>query len=143
MSRSRPSVTALVAVLLLSVGLAGALTLSPSARTTLRWSIYSGHYKRQVAELPPPADGYLRHIEWDGWGFPGAGNTVVYLVLDPSNRLAAAAAAGKPGALPGLPCEVYKIRELDSSWYTASFYTDTDWEHCAQPSPTASGGRGR
>ena len=140
---SRPSVTALVAVLLLSVGLAGAWTLSPSARTTLRWSIYSGHYKRQVAALPPPADSYLRHVEWDRWGFPGAGTTVVYLVLDPSNRLAAAAASGKPGAFPGIPCEVYKVRELDSSWYTALFYTDSDWEHCAQASRSASGERGR
>lgn len=132
MNRSRVSVAALIAVLLLSVGLAGAWTLSPSARTTLRWSISSGHYKRQVLALPPPMDGYLRHVEWDRWGFPGAGNTVVYLVLDPTNGLAAAATSGKPGAFPGLPCEVYKVRALESTWYTVVFYTETDWEHCGQ-----------
>jgi hypothetical protein len=77
-------------------------------------------------------DGYLRHVEWDGWGFPGAGNTVVYLVLDPTNGLAAAGTSGKPGAFPGLPCEVYKVRALDSTWYTVVFYTETDWEHCGQ-----------
>lgn len=29
------------------------------------------------------------------------------------------------------PERLLVVRELDNSWYTALFYTDTDWEHCA------------
>jgi len=129
---ARGRVAALVAGLLLVAGLVGAWTLSPSTRTTLRWSLSSSRYKRQVLALRPTADGYLKHVEWDGWGFPGAGNTVVYLAFDPSNQLVAAASDGKSGKFPGLPCDVYKVRELESEWYTVLFYTETDWEHCAK-----------
>jgi hypothetical protein len=94
----------------------------------MRWTLSSSRYKRQVLALPPTADGYLKHMEWDGWGFPGAGNTVVYLVYDPSQKLAAA--SGKSGKFPGIPCDVYRVRGLSNNWYTVWFYTETDWEHC-------------
>ena len=128
MTRPRASV---VIAAVLSLGLAVAWTVSPSARTSLRWSVRSRHYKGEVLALPAPADGYLKHIEWDGWGFPGAGNTAVYLVFDPSHALAAAAAKKKPGRLPGIPCDVYEVRQLESSWYTVLFYTDSSWDRCA------------
>ena len=118
-----------VTMMLLLAGLPLAWWLSPSLRTTLRWPFLSRRYKRQVAALPLPPNGYLQHIVWDRWGFAGI-ETDVYLVFDPSNRLAAAAASGKPGTFPGLPCEVYNVREIDWGWYIAWFYTDTDWEHC-------------
>jgi hypothetical protein len=106
--------------------------LFPGITTPIKWSIKwffsSSRYKSQVLTLPPPVDGYLKHVEWDGWGF--LNHTYEYLVLDPSNGLAAGAASGKPGKFPGLPCEVYEVRKLDSSWYLVGFYTDYDWDRC-------------
>jgi hypothetical protein len=118
-----------LAVVLLLLGLAGAWTLSFSMRTTVRWALSASRYKRQVLDLPQAAGGHLRHIEWDGWGFAGE-NTVAYLVFDPSDQLKSAGPTRRAGKLPGLPCDVYQVRQLDSSWYTVLFYTDTDWEHC-------------
>ena len=66
-----------------------------------------------------------------GWGFPGAGDTTVYLVFDPNNSLAAAAHSHAPGKYNGLPCEVFKVRRLEIHWYTVQFYTDTAWDDCA------------
>ena len=49
------------------------LKYSVDVRATMRWLFRSKIYKAEVLELPRPADGDLRHMEWDGWGFPGAG----------------------------------------------------------------------
>lgn len=97
----------------------------------MRWTFSASRYKSRVLALPPARDGNLRHIEWDGWGFPGAGNTVAYLVFDPSNQLAGVAPKHVATRLPGLPCDVNDVRRLDSGWYSVLFYTGTDWEHCA------------
>jgi hypothetical protein len=78
-----------------------------------------------------PTDGSLKHIEWDGWGFPGAGNTVVYLVHDPDDRLATAAKSHSASKLGAIPCSAASVRRLERCWYTLSFYTDTDWDHYA------------
>ena len=56
----------------------------------------------------------LRRIEWDGWRFPGAGDTVTYLVFDPSERLREASRTGRPGKFPGIPCEVLWVSRLES-----------------------------
>ncbi len=100
-------------------------------RTTTRWLTHSRSYKMQVLNQPRPSDGNLKHIEWDGWGFPGAGDTTVYLVNDPSDRLQEAITKRFPGKFSGIPCEVVRVRRLESHWYTVLFYTDTDWSHCA------------
>jgi hypothetical protein len=68
----------------------------------------------------------LKHIQWDGWGW-GGNNTVVYLVFDP---LAHGATSGSAGNYPGIPCEIYRVRRLESQSYTVQFYTDSDWNHC-------------
>jgi cell division protein FtsW (lipid II flippase) len=99
-------------------------------RTTARWFAHSTDYKRQVAAQPVPSDGSLRHVEWDGWGFVGAGDTTVYLVEDPSDRLAAAAGSHSPGKLSGVPCKVANVHRLERHWYTVLFYTDTAWDYC-------------
>ena len=70
-------------------------------------------------------------MEWDGWGFPGAGDTNVYLVFDPSDSLISASKSRSPGKYKGMPCEIYRVRRLESQWYSVVFYTDTDWDHCA------------
>ena len=128
MTKSRTHIAVFVGGLLVLVGFTCAWTLSPSVRTIFKWSLCSSLYKKQVLDQPPTADGYLKHIEWDGWGFPGAGNTVVYLVFDPSDQLSSATANGKDRKFLGLPCEVSRVSKLDKNWYTVRFYTDTQWK---------------
>jgi len=99
-------------------------------RTAGRWILWSKVYKSQLLAQPNPAKGELRHMEWDGWGFPGAGDTYVYLVFDPSDSLAAAAKSHSPAKLSGIPCEVPKVRRLESHWYSVVLYTDTNWGEC-------------
>jgi len=99
-------------------------------RTTARWLLWSRKYKAEVLAQPVPANGTLRHTEWDGWGFPGAGDTTVYLVFDPNDSLAAAARSHAPGKFSGMPCEVAGVRRLESHYYSVLFYTPTDWDHC-------------
>jgi hypothetical protein len=99
-------------------------------RSEVRWLWNSKAYKAQVLAQPAPVNGELRHIEWDGWGFPGAGDTVVYLVFDPNDSLAATVSSRVSGKFNGIPCEVPQVRRLESNWYTLLFYTDTTWGHC-------------
>src|SRR6266851_3684063 len=98
-------------------------------RTAGRWVLWSKGYKAEVLAQPGSANGELKHVEWDGWGFPGAGDTVVYLVFDPNDSLAEAAKSHSPGKFSGIPCEVPRVRRLESHWYSVMFYTDTDWGH--------------
>ena len=104
--------------------------VSDDVRTTGRWFIQSGRYKTEILAQPNSTNGELKHAEWDGWGFAGAGDTVVYLVFDPNDSLAAAAKSHSPGKYSGIPCEVPNVRRLENHWYTVLFYTDTDWNHC-------------
>lgn len=108
----------------------GLLTNSRKLHDASRWLLWSKDYKAQVLAQPDSANGSLKHIEWDGWGFPGAGNTVVYLVFDPNDSLSAAAKSRSPGKFSGIPCEVYRVRRLENHYYSVLFYTNTDWDHC-------------
>jgi hypothetical protein len=106
--------------------------VSDDVRTTGRWLIHSKSYKAEVFAQSTSADGALKHVEWDGWGFAGVGDTVVYLVFDPNDSLATAARKRSPGKFSGIPCRVVNIQRLESHWYTVLFYTDTTWDHCSQ-----------
>ena len=99
-------------------------------RTRTRWLLWSRDYKAKVLAQPVSASGALRHIEWDGWGGFGAGDTVEYLVFDPNDSLLTAAKSHSPGKFSGIPCEVVRVRRLDSQYYSVLFYTDTDWDRC-------------
>lgn len=103
---------------------------SRELHTATRWLLWSKHYKAQVQAQPDSADAALKHIELDGWGFPGAGNTVVYVVFDPDDSLSAAARSHSPGKIRGIPCGVYRVRHLESHYYSVLFYSDTDWGRC-------------
>ena len=105
--------------------------VSDDVRTTGRWLIESHKYKAEILAQPDSANGELKHAEWDGWGFAGAGDTIVYLVFDPNDSLAAAARSRSAGKYKGIPCEVPQVRRLENRWYTVLFYTDTDWKHCS------------
>jgi hypothetical protein len=99
-------------------------------RATTRWFLWSKNYKANVLAQPDSTNGTLKHIEWDGWGFPGAGDTVVYLVFDPNELLSKSASTHSPGKLSGIPREVATVNRMESHYYTVIFYTDTDWSHC-------------
>ena len=51
-------------------------------RNASRWLTYARVYKAEVLSGSEPGGGQLRHAELEGWGFPGAGDTVVYVVFD-------------------------------------------------------------
>ena len=99
-------------------------------RDAVRWLVFGRNFKVQVLEQPKPAPTLLKHIEWEGWGFAGS-DTTVYLVFDPTDTLAIAAKTRKSGKFAELPCEVFRVRQREKEWYTVQFYTNTDWEHCA------------
>jgi len=98
--------------------------------STARWWLQSKDYKAEVLKQPACANGELRHIEWDGWGFAGS-ETVAYLVFDPKDSLAGPARSHSRGKFTGIPCEVPEVRRLDSHWYTVAFYTNTGWDSCS------------
>lgn len=99
-------------------------------RIVTRWMLLSRTYQTKVSDQAKPAHGFLRHVEWDSWGFAGVGDTVVYLVLDPRDDLQAAAQSKKAGRFPSIPCEVPQFTRLESQWYLVEFYADTTWAHC-------------
>jgi cell division protein FtsW (lipid II flippase) len=99
-------------------------------RNKSRWLTQSRSYKSAVLAQPISPRGELKHVEWDGWGGPGAGDTTVYLVFDPNNSLSSRIKPNSDSIPPGIPCKVFKINRLESQWYTVQFYTDTAWNYC-------------
>ncbi len=97
-------------------------------RDALRWGLWSRRYKSALAAQRSPPIGEFGHVEWDGWGFPGAGNTTVYLVFDPKDSLAVAAQGNYPDGFLGLPADAARVRRLEKFWYAVTFFTDTTWE---------------
>lgn len=97
--------------------------------STVQWHLRSKDYKAKVLAQPVTANGELKHIELDFWGFPRA-DTVMYLVFDPTDSLSTAAKSHSPGKFSGIPCEVYRVRRLESHYYTVLFYTNTNWDRC-------------
>jgi len=108
----------------------GLLKNALDVRSEARWLFTSKEYKAKVLAEPVLANGELRHILWDGWGFAGVAVTDVFLVYDPNDSLSAAAKSHSPGKFSGIPCEVYRVHRLESHYYTVFFYSDTSWDHC-------------
>jgi hypothetical protein len=86
---------------------------SAELRTRTRWLIHSNEFKSDLLAHSIPANGDLRHIEWDGWGWAGM-DTTEYLVFDPADSLAGAAKTHSKGKFPGIPCEVPRVHRLES-----------------------------
>lgn len=99
-------------------------------RDASRWLFQAQTYKASVLALPVPPNGDFRHVEWEGWGFAGAGDTTVYLVVDPSDSLSGPAKNHLIGKFTGVSCAAYRIHRLEKHWYTVAFYTDTSWGQC-------------
>ncbi|MGB7556577.1 MAG: hypothetical protein WBM04_19585 [Candidatus Korobacteraceae bacterium] len=108
--------------------------LLPQWRFDIRWFATARQYKPVLLSQPSPKNGFFRHAEWDGWGFPGAGDTTVYVVYDPSDSLLGVRRSDTNVSVAGLPCQVSRVKRLQESWYAVVFYTDSDWEHCP-PNP--------
>jgi hypothetical protein len=102
---------------------------NPTAiRTAARWLASSRDYKEKVLSQSVPS-GELKHIEWDGWGWAGM-DTTMYLVFDPTDSLSEAASSHQSGKFNGIPCQVQRVRRLESSWYTVLLYTNEFWDRC-------------
>lgn len=115
---------AVLSMLIVYGAVSGGLFLFPGSREmhwTARWFLWSKNYKAKVPARPDSTNGTLRHIEWDGWGFPGAGDTVVYLVFDPNDSLLTAARSHSPGKFGGIPCDVPSVRRLESQYTSFCF----------------------
>jgi hypothetical protein len=128
--RGKQRLSALSAFALFLVFTAVLFARLDEMRSDARWFVYGRTFKANLLTQPNAAGGLFKHIEWEGWGFAGAGDTVVYLVFDPTDSLASASKTRASGRFSGLPCDVYRVRRLDTKWYAVYFYTDTDWEHC-------------
>jgi hypothetical protein len=89
-------------------------------RTFARWHLWSGQYKSAILAEPTPANGDLKHIEWDGWGWGGQ-DFSVFLVFDPTDSLSGPARNNRSGKLNGIPFEVSGVRRLDAHWYLIIF----------------------
>jgi energy-coupling factor transporter transmembrane protein EcfT len=127
MLKKRRQRQSILSMLVVYWAVSAALVPNYSAiRETSRWLGWSHDYKDEVLAQPASGNGELKHVEWDGWGFPGAGDTTVYLVFDPTDSLAAAK-SHRPGKFNGIPCEVPLVRRLESHWYSVLFYTDEWW----------------
>jgi hypothetical protein len=74
-----------------------------SIRSAAKWFMWSQSYKREVLAQSGGTAGELKHIEWDGWGFPGAGDTTVYLVYDPTDSSRRRPKAISPANLLAFP----------------------------------------
>jgi hypothetical protein len=96
-------------------------------RNAARWALQSRHYKAEVLSQTDPPNGDMKHIDWDGWGFPGAGDTNVYLVFDPTDSLTAAVKNHQGTKYSGIPCRVPRVNRLERQWYAVMFYTDERW----------------
>lgn len=96
-------------------------------RPSFLWVLWSHRFKAEVLAQPAPANGELRHMEWEATGFAGVANNTVYLVFDPKDSLAAAAKSHSPGRFSGTPCEVPRVLRLESHWYCVPFDTDEEW----------------
>jgi hypothetical protein len=132
--KARPKLLALLSTLAIIWVLTPSLFLVHlkyqfAIRTTARWLVWSRDYKEKLLAQPALANGDLRHVEWDSWGWGGS-DTVVFLVFDPTDSLSAAALNHRSGKYAGIPCKVASVGRLEARWYTVVFYTDQSWGEC-------------
>jgi len=119
-------------IVVYGISLYGLCLKADDYRYFVRWMFDSKTYKAELLAIPSDSTSNLRHIEWDRSGFAGIANNIVYVVYDPGDRLSGAARQHSPGRFNGIPCEVFRVRRLESHWYSIDFYTDTAWDYCGQ-----------
>jgi hypothetical protein len=97
-----------------------------------KWLLKSHEYKSEVLAQPDSANGELKHIEYDGWGWAGQ-DTSVFLVFDPTDSLSGPAKNAVWGKVNGIPCEVSQVRRMQSHWYLVffdGFVDQSSWRRC-------------
>jgi hypothetical protein len=99
-------------------------------RDRLRWLLFSREFKTQVLAQPLQANGELKHLEWDGWGFAPVGDWTAYVVFDPTDSLSTVAKSNSSGKVPGIPCNVDVVRRLESHWYSVTMSMNEWWDRC-------------
>ena len=58
----------LLTLILFSLVSGTLLANEAALRPRLRWLLFARYFKAQVISQPIPANGELKHVEWDGWG---------------------------------------------------------------------------
>lgn len=106
------------------------LRSSHELRPPLRWLLRSHRYKAEVMAQPTPANGELRHIEWDGWGGVPVGDWTAYVVFDPKDSLSLVAKSRSRGRFSGIPCDVDRVRRLERNWYSVELGMNEWWDQC-------------
>ena len=101
-----------------------------SIHNEARWVLVGSRYRENVLHQQVEA-GEFQHVEWDGWGGLGAGDTTAYLVFDPRDSLRAELRDHDYGKFTGIPCGASQVHRFASHWYAVTLYTDTDWKNCA------------
>jgi hypothetical protein len=110
------------------------LTNEAALRSRLRWFLLARYYKGQVISQPIPANGELKHVEWDGWGGAPVGDWTAYVVFDPSDSLSVAVKSNSYGQLKGIPCDVDDVRRLERNWYSVTLSMNEFWgNNCGTP----------
>jgi hypothetical protein len=126
--RPRQSISMLL-TLVTFLGVSGILLMNKNGiRASLRWVLWSHRFKAELLAQPAPANGQLRHMEWEATGFAGVGNNTTYLVFDPRDSLLSTTPS--PRKPRGIPCEVPVVRRLEKDWYSVEFYTNEIWDDC-------------
>jgi hypothetical protein len=125
--RSLSMLLTLVSFLAVSAAL---LKNEGALRPWLRWFLWSQRFKAEVLAQPTPANGELKHIEWDGWGGAPVGDWTAYVVFDPTDSLSAVARSSSHGKFMGIPCDVDQVRQLESGWYSVTLGMNQWWDRC-------------
>jgi hypothetical protein len=131
--RPRRSLSMLLALVAFLVTSGALLKAQDVLRPSLRWLLWSHRFKAEVLAQPTPANGELKHLEWDGWGGAPVGDWAAYVVFDPTDSLSVAAKNGWSGSYnryKGIPCDVGPVRRLESHWYSVVLGVNEWWGRC-------------
>ena len=128
--RPRRSLSILFALITFIVVSGAMLKSEASLRPGLRWALLSHHLKAEVLAQPAPANGELKHVEWDGWGGTPIGDWTAYVVFDPTDSLSAPAKSNSSGRFRGIPCDVEAVRRLENDWYSVTLGMNEWWDRC-------------
>ena len=102
---------------------------SNGLRIEAKWIRHRDTYEAALSGQMRTDSRLLRHMDWDDWGFAGNEN-FAFVVRDPTDSLAYAAATGASGTYRGLPCPVFRVIKLEPHYYDVLFFTNSYWNQC-------------
>jgi hypothetical protein len=128
--QARQSLSVLLTLTLFLVVSYALIKNEGTIRPALRWLLFSRQFKTQVLAQPLPANGELKHVEWDGWGGAPVGDWTAYIVFDPTDSLSPSAANNSSGRVRGIPCNVDEVHRLENHWYSVTLSMNEFWDRC-------------